>query len=238
MSASVRDVAAVRRRPELKALSAEFETAAPEAVLQWAIDEFGSKIALATGFGPEGCVLADLLSRISPQTRVFYLDTDLLFAETYNLRDQLEAKYGLTIERQVTTLTLQAQAEKFGEKLWERDPNRCCSLRKVEPLREMLSGLSAWITGIRREQSPVRAGAGIVEWDGKFELVKINPLANWSSRQVWSYIFRHDVPYNPMHDRGYPSIGCWPCTTPVSSGENERSGRWRGSAKLECGLHQ
>jgi phosphoadenosine phosphosulfate reductase len=222
----------------LQALSAEFESSSPETVLTWAVREFGAAIALATGFGPEGCVLVDMLSKIAPDTRIFYLDTDLLFPETYELRDRLEAKYGVAIERQATKLTIEAQAEEFGARLWEREPDRCCNLRKVQPLRQTLSGLDAWITAIRRDQSPARATSGIVETDPKFGLVKINPLANWSTRQVWSYIFRHDVPYNPMHDSGYPSIGCAPCTTAIAAGEDVRSGRWRGLAKTECGLHQ
>jgi phosphoadenosine phosphosulfate reductase len=179
-----------------------------------------------------------MLSKIDPDTRIFYLDTDLLFPETYELRDRLEAKYGIAIERQATELTLEAQAEEFGARLWEREPDRCCNLRKVQPLRQTLSGLDAWITAIRRDQSPARATAGIVETDSKFGLVKINPLANWSTRHVWSYIFRHEVPYNPLHDSGYPSIGCAPCTTAIAAGEDVRSGRWRGLAKTECGLHQ
>jgi phosphoadenosine phosphosulfate reductase len=223
---------------ELKRISDEFETAAPEAVLLWAVEEFGPDVALATGFGAEGCVLVAMLSAINPGTRIFYLDTDLLFPETYTLRDQLEALYGVRFERRATSLSLDAQAAEYGERLWERRPDLCCQLRKVEPLRQMLKGLRAWVTAIRRDQSPARAGAAIVERDEKFGLIKINPLAGWSTRDVWSYIVKHDVPYNRLHDRGYPSIGCVPCTTPVQIGEDPRAGRWRGTVKIECGLHQ
>jgi phosphoadenosine phosphosulfate reductase len=223
---------------ELKALSGEFEHAPPEAVLRWAVEEFGPDVALATGFGAEGCVLVAMLSEVSKDARVFYLDTDLLFPETYALKDRLEARYGIRFERRATQLSLGAQAEEHGERLWERRPDLCCQLRKIEPLRQMLSGLRAWITAIRRDQSPARAGAGVVERDAKFGLVKINPLAGWSSRDVWNYIVRYDVPYNPLHDHGYPSIGCAPCTTPVRIGEDPRAGRWRGTEKTECGLHQ
>jgi phosphoadenosine phosphosulfate reductase len=121
--------------------------------------------------------------------------------------------------------------------LWERQPDLCCRLRKVAPLREMLRGMRAWVTAIRRDQSPARTYIDLVEWDEKFELIKINPLANWSTRDVWNYIAKHDVPYNPLHNQGYPSIGCVPCTTPVQIGESSRAGRWRGTVKSECGIH-
>jgi phosphoadenosine phosphosulfate reductase len=223
---------------DLEDLAAELETAHPEAVLRWAVDEFGPDIALATGFGAEGCVLVAMLSNISRDTRMFYLDTDLLFPETYALRDQLEARYGVRFERRATRLSLSDQAAEHGEGLWERQPNLCCRLRKVEPLREMLSGLRAWVTAIRRDQSPERAGVRVIERDEKYGLMKISPLAAWSASDVWNYITRYDVPYNPLHDRGYPSIGCVPCTTPVQIGEPRRAGRWRGTDKTECGIHQ
>jgi phosphoadenosine phosphosulfate reductase len=223
---------------ELKAISEGFEGASPDTVLYWASEEFGDEVALATGFGAEGCVLIDILARVTPRMRVFYLDTDLLFPETYALAEQLSARYGVRFERRATPLTLAAQAEAYGERLWERDPEECCRLRKVEPLREMLAGLRAWVTAIRREQTPARAGAGVVERDAKFGLVKINPLAGWSARDVWRYIFEHDVPYNPLHDLNYASVGCVPCTTPVRIGEDPRAGRWRGTARTECGLHR
>ena len=223
---------------ELSALSDEFELASPEVILEWADEEFGSDIALATGFGAEGCVLVSMLAVSDVRTRVFYLDTDLLFPETYALRDQLEARYGVHFEQRATTLSLGAQASAYGERLWERHPDDCCRLRKVEPLREMLSGLTAWVTGLRRDQSPTRAAVRIVERDQQFGLIKVNPLARWSSQDVWKYIVKHDVPYNPLHDQGYPSIGCIPCTTPVQIGEDVRAGRWRGLNKTECGIHK
>jgi phosphoadenosine phosphosulfate reductase len=221
-----------------KVISDELEAASPETVLRWAIEEFSPDVALATGFGVEGCVLVAMLSAISPATRIFYLDTDLLFPETYGLRDQLEARYGVHFERRATKLSVSDQAAKYGDRLWEREPDLCCRLRKVEPLREMLKGLRAWVTAIRRDQSPARAGAGIVERDQKFGLIKINPLAKWSTRDVWNYVAKHDVPYNQLHDQGYPSIGCVPCTTPVQIGEIPRAGRWRGTSKSECGIHE
>lgn len=223
---------------ELRAISDGFEGARPDDVLRWALDEFGDGVALATGFGVEGCVLIDVVARINRRARVFYLDTDLLFPETYALIERLSARYGVRFERRAARLPLEAQAGRHGERLWERDPEECCRLRKVEPLREMLMGLRAWVTAIRREQTPARARAGVVERDAKFGIVKINPLAPWSSRDVWHYALTHDVPYNPLHDVGYPSIGCVPCTTPVRIGEDPRAGRWRGTAKTECGLHR
>ncbi|HWT02717.1 MAG TPA: phosphoadenylyl-sulfate reductase [Pyrinomonadaceae bacterium] len=238
MSVAVAAVGYEATDEELRALSEEFEDAPPEAVLRWAVEEFGPDVALATGFGAEGCVLVAMLSQISAAARVFYLDTDLLFPETYALRDRLEARYNVRFERRATRLSLGAQAEEHGDRLWERRPDLCCRLRKIEPLREMLRGLRAWITAIRRDQSPARASAGVIERDAKFGLIKINPLARWSSSDVWNYVARYDVPYNPLHDHDYPSIGCAPCTSPVQIGEDPRAGRWRGTQKTECGLHQ
>jgi phosphoadenosine phosphosulfate reductase len=223
---------------ELRVISDQFEKTRPEVVLRWALAEFGTEVALATGFGAEGCVLLSILSGIDPRARIFYLDTDLLFPETYALRDSLEARYGVHFERRATQLSLNEQAANYGERLWERRSDECCRLRKVEPLRQMLSGLRAWITGIRRDQSPTRAAAGIVERDAQFGLIKINPLASWSAQDLKDFIVEHDVPSNPLHDQGYGSIGCIPCTTAVQIGEDARAGRWRGTSKTECGIHQ
>lgn len=223
---------------ELYAISAGLEGASPDVVLRWAAAEFGDEVALATGFGAEGCVLIDVLARAGLDLRVFYLDTDLLFPETYDLVERLRKRYGLRFERRATPLKLAAQTELYGERLWERDPEECCRLRKVEPLREMLAGLRAWVTAIRREQTPARAGASVVEHDAKFGLFKINPLAAWSAREVWDYVLKQEVPYNPLHDLNYASVGCVPCTTPVRIGEDPRAGRWRGTSRTECGLHR
>jgi phosphoadenosine phosphosulfate reductase len=223
---------------ELESISIELERQPAEAVLRWALCEFGSEVALATGFGAEGCVLIRMISEIDSNARIFYLDTDLLFPETYALIRELEMRYGVRFEKRAPRLSLATQAISYGERLWEREPETCCRLRKVEPLREILFGLRAWITAIRRDQTPARADARVVERDRKFDLIKINPLAGWSSRDVWRYIKRNDVPYNPLYDQGYRSIGCQPCTTLVQIGEEDRAGRWRGIAKTECGLHQ
>jgi phosphoadenosine phosphosulfate reductase len=209
---------------------------APE-VLRWGLNEFHPRIALATGFGAEGMVLIDMAARIRVDFRVFTLDTDFLFPETHALAERIEKHYGIKIERCRPQLTPEQQARKYGEALWSFDPDQCCAMRKVEPLREKLSELSAWVTGIRRDQASTRAQARKVEWDEKFGLVKLNPLADWTSERVWDYIHRHQVPYNPMHDRNYPSIGCTHCTRPVMPGDDPRAGRWPGFQKTECGLH-
>ncbi len=224
--------------PKVQGLLQRFKNAAPEQILKWTIEEFGSEIALATGFGAEGCVLIDMISKLDRSARIFYLDTDFFFPETYALLERLELRYSISFERRATSLSPEAQASQYGDRLWERHPDECCRLRKVEPLIEALAGLRAWITGIRRDQSPARATAAVVERDRKFHLIKINPLVGWSSIEVWKYIVKHDVPYNPLHDKGFPSIGCTHCTTPVRAGEDPRAGRWRERPKTECGLHK
>lgn len=201
-------------------------------VVAWALAEYHPSIALACSFQKEESVLLDLLFRANPDARVFALDTGLLFDETYELWRETESRYDTKIERWQGP-TLAEQAKQYGDKLWASNPSQCCGIRKVAPLREGLSQLSAWITGIRRDQSAARANAGKVEWDDAFGLVKVNPLADWSDKDVWRYVAEHKLPYNPLHDQGYSSIGCTPCTNP---GEG-REGRWTGNDKTECGLH-
>ncbi len=215
----------------------ELETADPQAICAWAVSTFGSQVALASSFGVEDMCVLDMLVRATPTPRVFYLDTGVLFAETYALVDAVGTRYGLMPERRRPALTLALQAEHYGDRLWERDPDACCRMRKVEPLGQVLKGLDAWITGIRRDQTPFRAGARVVEVDAKFGLIKVNPLVRWTIGQVWRYVRRHRVPYNPLHDRGYPSIGCAPCTWAVGPGEDPRAGRWASLGKTECGIH-
>jgi phosphoadenylyl-sulfate reductase (thioredoxin) len=194
-------------------------------------------IRFGTGFGQEGCAIVDMIARNRLRIDLFTLDTGLLFYETYALWQRLERKYGVMIRAVRPALSLAQQEKRFGERLWERDPDRCCALRKVEPLRAALAGAQAWVTSIRRDQTADRATAGVFEWDERFSLVKVNPLAHWTTADVREYVRAHDVPISPLHDRGYPSIGCMPCTTPVAAGESARAGRWRGSEKTECGLH-
>lgn len=215
----------------------EFEGAPAETVVSWAVSAFPN-ITFACSFGAEDVVLVDIIRKIRPETDIFYLDTDFHFKETYETRDRLAERYGLRFIRVSPELTPEEQAARYGDELWKRDPNLCCNLRKVEPLSRFLAGYDAWITGIRREQAPTRANAKKVEYDHKFGLIKFNPLADWTWDDVWRYIRENNVPYNPLHDRNYPSIGCLHCTRPVKPGEDLRAGRWSGTGKIECGLHQ
>ncbi len=224
------------RPDEVVAAGDRLEGASALDILRWASDRYG-KLTFATGFGAEGCVVIDLIARHQLPIDLFTLDTGVLFPETYTLWKQLEARYGITIRGVTPELTIPAQALLHGPKLWERDPDRCCELRKIQPLRNALSGFDAWITALRREQTPERANARVVEHDRKFGLVKINPLAGWTHDDVWAHVYANDVPVNALHEQGYPSIGCQPCTSPVSEDEDPRAGRWRGNAKRECGLH-
>jgi phosphoadenosine phosphosulfate reductase len=209
----------------------------PEDLLRWAFVTFGGYVEIASGFGPEGVALIDIAARVQPEFRVFTLDTDFLFPETYDLMQRVEKRYRIRVERLKSDLTPDDQERLHGPALWGRDPDACCNLRKVEPLRKKLSQLRAWATSIRRDQTPARSGALKVEWDAKFHLVKINPLADWTAGKVWKYIHDRDLPDNPLHDRGYPSIGCTHCTRSVQPGEDARAGRWSGFNKTECGLH-
>ena len=218
-------------------VKAQSEDWPPEQVLRWAFATFGQDVALASAFGAEGMVLIDMASRIRPGFRVFTLDTEFLFPETYDLMDRVQKRYAIKLERVLPALTPEAQEKAYGPALWARDPDRCCQLRKVEPLMSKLTEMRAWITALRRDQTASRAQAGKVEWDAKFQRVKINPLADWTAEMVKHYIVRHKVPYNSLHDQGYPSIGCTHCTRAVRPGDDPRSGRWAGFGKTECGLH-
>jgi phosphoadenosine phosphosulfate reductase len=209
----------------------------PEEVLAWAFSAYGEGIALATGMGVEGMALLDMAHRINPNVKVFTGDTEFLFPETYDLIERVESRYGITVERLYSDLTPDDQEAVYGKALWASDPDQCCNVRKVEPLRRKLATLDAWITAIRRDQTSARAAIRKIDWDPKFDLVKISPLADWTREKVWSYVLENDVPYNPLHDRNYPSIGCTHCTRAVLPGEDHRAGRWSGSGKVECGLH-
>jgi len=206
-------------------------------ILRWTADRFGARATFATGFGVEGCVIVSLIGEARLPIDIFTLDTGLLFPETYDLWRRLEARYGVRIRPVRPELTVDEQEQAFGAALWAREPDRCCELRKVTPLKAALHWFDAWVTAIRREQTPERATARIVEQDRQFGLMKINPLVAWTRHDVWQYVRERDVPYNPLHDAGYPSTGCTPCTTAVAAGEDPRAGRWRGLAKRECGLH-
>ncbi len=224
-------------REELVASAERLEHCSAAEILRWAADRFAPRLTFATGFGMEGCVIIDLIARASLPVDLFTLDTDLLFPETYDVWRRLEDRYQMTIRAVRPMQTVEQQAGAEGPALWTSDPDRCCELRKMQPLRATLSSFHAWLSAIRRDQTPDRADAPVVGWDGRFGLVKVNPLVRWTFDDVRAYVREHDVPYNGLHDRGYPSIGCWPCTTPVAPGEDPRSGRWRGHEKKECGLH-
>lgn len=211
--------------------------ASPGEVLRFAAAAFGPDTALACSFGPEDMLLLDAAWRAGGSLTVFSLDTGLFFPETLALVRLAAARYPLPFLQVEADLSLQEQEARYGASLWERDPSACCTLRKVEPLRSFLCDRPAWITGIRRSQSPTRAQAEVLEWDAAFGLWKVNPLAFWEQDAVWTYLRDFGVPTNPLHDRGYPSIGCAPCTRPVAPGEEERAGRWPGREKTECGLH-
>ena len=224
-------------KEEVEKLQIAAESWRPAWILEWAFDTFGEAVAISSAFGAEGMALIDIASHVRRNFRVFTLDTEFLFPETYNLMEQVEQRYGIRIERVYPLQSPEEQENVYGPALWRHNPDQCCNLRKVEPLRRKLGELQAWITSIRRDQTADRARAGKIEWDEKFGLVKINPIAHWSSGQVWQYIREHDVPYNELHERNYPSIGCTHCTRAVRPGEDPRAGRWSGTSKTECGLH-
>lgn len=221
-------------REELHELAARLEGKAPEEILSEAARRFPGKIRLASSFGPEDNLLTGVIARARLPIEIFTLDTGYLFPETYQLWERLEQRYGIRFHARRTALP---PADPAAPPPWESDPDACCEARKVLPLRAELSGLDAWVTGIRRDQTPDRANARVFEWDGRFGLVKVNPLVAWTSEDVWAHLRAHDVPTSPLHQQGYLSIGCAPCTSPVRPGEDPRAGRWRGREKTECGLH-
>src|SRR6188472_2849931 len=223
---------------ELKAASSRLETASPEEIIAWVVERYAPYLTMATAFGPEGCVILAMLAKIAPETYVFNLDTGYQFQETLDLRDRIAEKYGIEVDLLRPDLSVPEYEALHGGPLYKTNPNQCCADRKVKTLQRASEVMHAWMSGIRRDQSPDRAQAAIVGWDKKFSLVKISPLANWTKKDVWKRITDESIPYNPLHDQGYPSIGCWPCTRAVGAGEtDERAGRWSGMKKTECGLH-
>ena len=210
----------------------DWEAMPAEEILRELLSAFPGRVSLACSFQKEESVLLDMLLSIDPGARVFALDTHVLFPETYVVWKEVERRYNTKVEIYEGP-TLARQAEVHGDALWERKPDLCCSIRKVEPLNRALGELDAWITGMRRDQSPTRANAPKVGWDEGHELWKANPLADWDDQRCWDYIQARGLPYNELHDRGYSSIGCTHCTQPGTG----REGRWTGSDKVECGLH-
>jgi phosphoadenosine phosphosulfate reductase len=219
---------------ELAQISQGLETATPQEILKWAVDRFGSKFTMATAFGPEGMTIIHMLAEIAP---IFNLDTGYQFKETLELRDRVLDRYGIDVELKRPALSVEDYEAKHGGPVYKFDANQCCADRKIAVLKEAARGMYAWASAIRRDQSADRAKAAIVGWDKKFQLVKVSPLANWTKKDVWGMITKENIPYNPLHDEGYQSIGCWPCTRKTMFGEDERAGRWSGTGKTECGLH-
>jgi phosphoadenosine phosphosulfate reductase len=214
-------------------------SASPQEILRWAVKRFHPRLLMATAFGAEGCCLIDMLSRIEPGVTFINLETGYQFPETLALRERIKDKYGIEVEYIRPEMTVAEYEKEHGGPLYEHRPDQCCHDRKIRPLHEALARHNplAWISAIRKDQTTDRGVAGVVQWDKKFQIVKVNPLLNWTKKEVWGYIVKNEVPYNELHDRDYPSIGCWPCTRAVLPGEDDRSGRWAGKAKKECGLH-
>jgi phosphoadenosine phosphosulfate reductase len=222
---------------QLAAANRLLEGSTPQRILAWAVEQFHPRLTMATAFGAEGCCLIHMLAKLEPRVRIFNLETGYQFPETLELRERIRERYGIEVELVRPDLTVAEYEAEYGGPLYRIRPDQCCHDRKIVPLRRAVVGYDAWISAIRRDQTTDRAVAGVVQWDAKFSLVKVNPLLSWTRREVWKFITDNDVPYNPLHDRGYPSIGCWPCTRPVGDGEDERAGRWAGTVKKECGLH-
>jgi len=223
---------------ELHAASQRLEGASPEEIIAWGVEQYAPYLTMATAFGPEGCVILSMLAKIAPETYVFNLETGYQFQETLDLRDRIAERYGIEVDLLRPDLSIEEYEALHGGPLYRTNPNQCCFDRKIKTLQRASQVMHAWMSGIRRDQSADRAQAPIVGWDKKFGLVKISPLANWTKKDIWKRITDETIPYNPLHDKGYPSIGCWPCTRAVEAGEaDERAGRWSGMRKTECGLH-
>jgi phosphoadenosine phosphosulfate reductase len=213
-----------------------------ENFVAWTLDRFRhQRLAITTSFGLEGCALIDMYAARGQPVTVYYLDTGFFFPETYALRDRMAARYPhLEFIDRGPDLSPELQAEMFGDALWETDPDLCCRLRKVAPMQDLLREVDVWVTALTRSQSPTRAGIQLIEWDRHFQILKVNPLVRWERRRAFEYVRTHQVPYNPLHERGYPSIGCTHCTRPVARlgpDDYSREGRWSGRRKVECGLH-
>ncbi|MFO0866998.1 MAG: phosphoadenylyl-sulfate reductase [Gemmataceae bacterium] len=222
---------------QIEEANRELKGMTPQEILGWAVKAFFPHLTMATAFGPEGNCIIHMLAEIEPRVRIFNLDTGYQFEETLDVRERIKEKYGIVVEFVRPDTTVAEYETKHGGPLYEIRPDQCCFDRKIVPLRRAVVGYKAWISAIRKDQTKDRGMADIVQWDAKFNLVKVNPLLEWTKKDVWKFITAHNVPYNPLHDQGYPSIGCRPCTQPIDDGQDERAGRWAGKAKKECGLH-
>lgn len=230
-------VSAVLQNDHLASISNEFEDAHPQDILHWATATYGRKLSLVTSFQATGIVTLHMLRELGANVTVMTLDTGLHFPETYDLIDRIEDYFGIYVKRIRPQQTLRQQAEQYGDDLWRHDPDQCCHVRKVAPLGEALRGFDAWLTGLRRDQSARRANTPIVSYDSRKGCTKICPLATWTEDMIWTYIDAYDLPYNDLHDYGFPSIGCHTCTRAVKSGDDMRAGRWSSHSKTECGIH-
>lgn len=218
-------------------INQRFERGEASDVLAWAVETFGAGLTVGTSFGSSGIVLMDLALRLNPEIDIFYIDTGFFFPETLTLIDRLQDYYQRGFRVVQTNLTIAQQDKRYGPKLYENDPNLCCHLRKVEPLKQALADSTAWATALRHDQASTRANTAMVQWNTRYNVVKLAPLVRWTESDIWQYIHEHELPYNELHDQNYPSIGCWPCTKPVKPGEDLRAGRWQGFNKIECGIH-
>ena len=222
-----------------KEKSIEFEKLSAQELLKWVYYTFDN-VGFTSSFSADDTVIIHMIKQIKPDALIIFIDTDFHFPETYELVEKLKKDWNLNLKVIKPLISIEEQNKLYGEKLYEKNPDKCCEIRKVEPLKRVLKGLDVWITGMRRDQSPTRANIGKVEihkLPSKEQILKVNPIASWTRKDVWKYVMEHKLPYNPLYDRNYLSIGCAPCTRPVKEGEDERAGRWAGKGKLECGLH-
>ncbi|GKV65048.1 MULTISPECIES: phosphoadenylyl-sulfate reductase [unclassified Sporosarcina] len=223
---------------ELPVFPKDTETKGASEVLKWAYDHYGDDLVYACSFGIEGIVLLELISRVRPDADIIFLDTNYHFKETYETIEKVRKRYPLLhIHLQQPDLTIEEQSKRFGADLWKTEPNKCCDLRKIQPLEKALSPSAAWISGLRREQSETRKATEYINLDRRFKKIKVCPLIHWTWKDVWRFVHKHQLDYNVLHDQGFPSIGCENCTKPAFTEEDLRSGRWTGSGKTECGLH-
>lgn len=224
---------------EIAVANDSLSMALPQEVLRWAVERFHPRLLMATAFGVEGCCIIHMLAEIQPATTVINIDTGYQFPETLEVRERIRERYGIAVEYVRPELTVAEYEAEHGGPLYELRSDQCCLDRKIRPLQAALKRLEplAWISAIRKDQTADRGQADVIQWDAKFKVVKVNPLLHWTKKDVWAFVVKHGVPYNSLHDRDYPSIGCWPCTRPVHAGEDDRAGRWAGKVKKECGLH-
>ena len=210
----------------------------PKRIVQWGVERYHPKLAVVSNFGPSTILVIHYLAEIGrTDVPIAHINTGFEFEETAEIALELERRYGVAIEHIRPELTVEQQAEKYGPKLYSADPDYCCYMRKVAPLEKALQGKEAWVTGLRKSQGAARRETKTVEWDSRYNMIKINPMAEWTFEKVWEFIRANDIPYNALHDQGYKSVGCWPCTMPVAEGADERAGRWKGQSKTECGIH-